>query len=64
MVGKALKRDHGPGHPVRVLVEFLSEKPKGRDVEADAEGAELPGEKIIMFRERKYKELTCVSSRN
>ncbi len=26
--------------------EFLSEKPKGRDVEADAEGAELPDEKI------------------
>jgi len=27
-------------------VEFLAEKPRGRDVEADAEGAELPDEKI------------------
>jgi len=26
--------------------EFLAEKPHGRDVEADAEGAELPDEKI------------------
>lgn len=26
--------------------EFLAEKPKGRDVEADAEGSELPDEKI------------------
>ena len=26
--------------------EFLAEKPRGRDVEADAEGAELPDEKI------------------
>jgi hypothetical protein len=26
--------------------EFLAEKPRGRDVKADAEGAELPGEKI------------------
>jgi len=26
--------------------EFLAEKPKGHDVEVDAEGAELPGEKI------------------
>ena len=26
--------------------EFLAEKPRGRDVEADAQGAELPGEKI------------------
>ena len=27
-------------------MEFLAETPKGRDVEADAEGAELPDEKI------------------
>ena len=27
--------------------EFLAEKPRGRDVEADAEGAELPDEKIF-----------------
>jgi hypothetical protein len=26
--------------------EFLAGKPKGRDVEADTEGAELPDEKI------------------
>ena len=26
--------------------EFLAEKPRGRDVEVDAEGAEFPGEKV------------------
>jgi len=31
--------------------EFLAEKPKGRDVEADAEGAELPDEKIYNLPE-------------
>jgi acyl-CoA dehydrogenase len=31
--------------------EFLAEVPKGRDVEADAEGAELPGEKIYNLPE-------------
>jgi hypothetical protein len=27
--------------------EFLAETPRGRDMEADAQGAELPGEKIF-----------------
>jgi len=31
--------------------EFLVEKPKGRDVEADAEGADLPDEKIYNLSE-------------
>ena len=44
------ERDHGPGHSVRVLKEFLDKTPKDRIVEADAEGAELPEEKIYNIR--------------
>ena len=31
--------------------EFLAKKPRGRDVEADAEGAELPREKLYNVEE-------------